>query len=171
MGDRDNNVCDCEKVNLCNLVPATDLYYCIQIPYRLFESYVHHVAAVKLVRCNEKLTVAHRENIFHNFWQMADHTRQRDFIRAHVTVKQKYRNKTEKSRRQKTYHYFLSVNETKVKVCKAVFLSTLNIGEKMVSYTLNHAITNTGQASGDRRGRHPQALRKRQQCWRFLNAR
>jgi len=52
------------------------------------------------------------------------------------------------------------VNETKVKVCKAVFLSTLNIGEKMVSYTLNHAITNTGQASGDRRGRHPPGIKK-----------
>ena len=32
----------------CTFAAATDLYYLIQILYRLFESYVHHVAIVNI---------------------------------------------------------------------------------------------------------------------------
>ena len=70
---------------------------------------------------------------------MQDHTRQRDFICAHVEQIKKHRNKTVSSRRENTYHYFFTVNGSRIKVCKAVFLATLNIGEKTVVYTLKKA--------------------------------
>ena len=129
---------------------------------------IMHTCGQCVNRCNEKLTLSQRQDIFHNFWLMSDHTRQRDFICSHVTAKQKKRNRTEKSRRKKTYHYFLSANGQKVKVCKAVFLSTLNIGERMVSYTLNHALTNTGQGIQDRRGRHPPGFKKAPELFDFV---
>ena len=37
---------------------TTNLYYFIQIPYRLFESYVHHVAADKLVNIPTKMAAS-----------------------------------------------------------------------------------------------------------------
>ena len=40
------------------------------------------------------------------------------------------------SKRKQTFQYFFTVNEEKIKVCKAVFLKTLRIGEKTVAYIL-----------------------------------
>jgi len=91
---------------------------------------IMHTCGQCVNKCNQKLSISQRQDIFHNFWQMSDHTRQRDFICSHAIAKQKNRHKTLKSRRTETFHYFLSVGGQKVKVCKAVFLSTLNVGEK-----------------------------------------
>lgn len=82
---------------------------------------------------------------------MQDHTRQRDFICAHVEQIKKHRNKTVSSRRQNTYHYFFTVNGSRIKVCKAVFLATLNIGEKNCCVHSEKGKTETGQAKRDMR--------------------
>ena len=72
-------------------------------------------------RCSERLSDSARDEIFLNYWQMQDYTRQSDFICAHVEQIKKQRNKTVSSRRENTYHIFFTVNGSRIKVCKAVF--------------------------------------------------
>ena len=62
------------------------------------------------------------------------------------------------SRRKQTFQYFFTVQDARIKVCKAVFLSTLGIGEKTVAYTLAHR-TNNGQAATDKRGKHSPGIK------------
>ena len=97
--------------------------------------------------------------IFHSYWRMGDHNRQRDFICSHVVRIEKKRNKTENSRRNYTYHYLFTVAERRVKVCKVVFLSVLNIGERTVDYCIKRKLL-TGQAKADARGRHSTGIKK-----------
>jgi hypothetical protein len=115
-------------------------------------------------RCNDVLPDEERDKIFHNYWRMGDKQRQRDFIANHISVKHVNKCRNEGSRRKNTMHYFFTVNNNKIKVCKAVFLKTLGIGEKTVTYTMAHT-SQSGQASCEKRCtppgiKKPQAVRE-----------
>ena len=109
-------------------------------------------------KCNDALPDEDREEIFHNYWQLGDRQRQRDFIASHVTAMKKHRTKPD-SKRKSTLHYYFTANGKRVKVCKAVFLTTLGIGEKTVYLTLDNR-SGTGQAQLDKRGHHPPGIKK-----------
>jgi hypothetical protein len=113
-------------------------------------------------RCNERMPVSMREKLFHAYWGMADQQRQRDFICSHVEKKIKKRNRSEAdSKRKNTLYYFLNDtdNGTRIKVCKATFLSTLGIGERLVMYSMKN-ILETGMSQPDQRGRRPPGIKK-----------
>ena len=74
-------------------------------------------------------------------------------ITSHVVRKEAKRKTKIDSKRKQTFQYFFTVNEEKIKVCKAVFLKTLGIGEKTVAYTLQQQ-EGLGHAAKDQRGRH-----------------
>lgn len=94
--------------------------------------------SVKNVHCNcmygciEKVTEEDRHAIFRQYWSSVQSV-QRTFIATNVdqTRKKKGRRKLE-SRRQHTLHYFLPLKGGKSEVCKKFFLSTLDIGQKVV---------------------------------------
>ena len=88
-------------------------------------------------KCNVILSDDDRDKICQNYWKMGDMQKQRDYIANHVVIKV-YSRKTPGSRRNMTIHYFFTVRDKRVKVCKAVFLKTLCIGEKTVTYTISH---------------------------------
>ena len=106
-------------------------------------------------KCNERLSDEVRQQIFSNFWAMADFSRQRDFICSHVLK----HSVSKGVRRSTSYSYFFTVGEERIKVCKQVFMSTLNIGERMIRYTLDHT-DGHGKAHEDRRGKHAPGIKK-----------
>ena len=56
---------------------------------------VQHQCGQCVNRCNEILIDEQREEIFHSYWRMGDHNRQRDFICSHGVRIEKKMNKTE----------------------------------------------------------------------------
>ncbi|XP_033103438.1 uncharacterized protein LOC117106195 [Anneissia japonica] len=119
---------------------------------------IYHRCGRCVNKCNIVLSDDDRDTIFRNYWIMGDRQRQRDYIANHVCVKKNSR-KTPGSRRNMTLHYYFTVRDKRVKVCKAVFLKTLCIGEKTVTYTISHR-SETGQSAKDGRCSKPPGIKK-----------
>ena len=105
-------------------------------------------------KCSEKLDETMRQDIFAAFWDLGDYERQRQFLCQHVIEKPTVSNQLGKSRKKDTARtYTLSINKESVRVCKPFFLATLNIGDKMVRYTLAKRVHGTYKGN-DSRGKH-----------------
>ena len=88
-------------------------------------------------KCSDTIPQEKREDIFHHYWSLDNYDRQRDYIRTNTFITEsKY--KIKDSRRQNTIQYFLTIGNVKQRVCKRFFLQTLDIGERVVSYTLKN---------------------------------
>lgn len=99
-------------------------------------------------KCKQKINEEQREEIFNEYWAMADINRQRDFVARHVEVRNKGRSTTRNidgsendsdnsimenlSRRTYSNYYFFTINLTKIAVCKTFFLNTLAISAQVV---------------------------------------
>ena len=105
-------------------------------------------------KCKDRVSEEARYNIFQSFWAMSDHSRQRDYICSHVQ-----RKKPSKGRTKTTFVYYLTVEQERIRVCKQVFLATLNIGERTVRYAVEHSI-GTGKSQEDRMGKHSPGRKK-----------
>lgn len=95
-----------------------------------------------------------RSRVFNAYYQLADYSRQRDFIHAN-TVKLIKRSATtlDQSRRQNSIKYFLPINGEKRKVCKTMFLNTLGIKKGVVDIAMqNRSKENVGSSDGRGKG-------------------
>ena len=119
---------------------------------------IYHRCGRCVNKCNDILSDDDRDTICQNYWKMGDMQRQRYYIVNHVVIKENSR-KTPGSRRNMSLHYFFTVRDKRVKVCKAVSLKTLCIGEKTVTYTISHR-SDTGQSGKDGRGNKPPGIKK-----------
>ena len=120
---------------------------------------IYHRCGRCVNKCNEVLPDEDRDLIFQNYWKLGDRQRQRDYIASHVHVKQKQRQTNPDSKRKRTLHYYFTTRNQRVKVCKAVFLKTLGIGEKTVQYTVSQMLS-TGQSAEDGRKNQPPGIKK-----------
>lgn len=104
-------------------------------------------------RCGKEWTEESRLKKFQYFWKL-DHQSQRDWIIAH-TMKapvRKMTNPNKPSRRASTIKYFMENDESRrIPVCKQFFLNTLNIGSRLISYTILNNVDNF-KAKVDARG-------------------
>ena len=89
-----------------------------RINYHRYGNCVNH--------CNQRLPDARRDELFHDYWKLGEWQRQKDYIANHVMRKQTKRKTKKDSRRKQTFSNFFTVNDQKIKVCKAVFLKTRN---------------------------------------------
>ncbi|KAJ8966939.1 hypothetical protein NQ314_003216 [Rhamnusium bicolor] len=121
------------------------------------------------MKCREKISPDLRQNIFKEYWELADVNRQRDFISKFVDFKKTSRtrrrthtadnvgennsNEAECSRRQLTFVYHLN-NDSKerIQVCKIFFLNTLCICAQVVK-TVLHKKLPSGSVVEDKRGK------------------
>ncbi|CAH1967789.1 unnamed protein product [Acanthoscelides obtectus] len=120
-------------------------------------------------KCVERIGHTEREEIFKDYWSLADINRQRDFIARHVVVKVKGRTRLrkqslnsddsdeppimqERSRRTFTNFYYLTVREERISVCQIFFLNTLCISAQVVK-TVIKKLGSTGVISADKRGK------------------
>lgn len=79
----------------------------------------------------------------------------RSVIAHHIKVISTKRrtNSKEESRRQNTYQYFLPLDSTLVQVCKSSFMKILDIGAKVIDYTMTR---DKVYDTKDKRGHHTQ---------------
>ncbi|XP_070212669.1 uncharacterized protein [Littorina saxatilis] len=106
--------------------------------------------------CN-KITSEERQNIFQAFYALTSYERQKDFICSNVQ-EQSTRTVCDEGepvpkKRQVCRSFSFSVDGHKERVCKKMFLATLDIGDAFVDHALRHS--QHGSFTGrERRGRH-----------------
>ncbi|XP_063604156.1 uncharacterized protein LOC134779803 isoform X1 [Penaeus indicus] len=106
-------------------------------------------------QCFKNLSLMDQENIFTSFWNMGNWNKQTKFIWEHTEIKTKARKTLDRSsRRVHTRHFFLpDCSGSKVKVCKSVFLSLLQISNGRLSYSLSKKLVAVNdEEPQDRRG-------------------
>ena len=87
----------------------------------------NHVCRLK---CAAKLTNEQLQKIFEGFWALETWSHQNSYICGLVkqrNVARRYSEKGRESRRTYTRDFYLTSNEGSVRVCKAMFLATLDI--------------------------------------------
>lgn len=96
-------------------------------------------------KCNE-VSEAERQEIFNNFWAKMDWGQRRVYISSLVEVQSVKERKvlSENPRRQFSYKYHLMINSTKMNVCKAMFLRTLDMSEWSVQQWARKAVPTGG---------------------------
>ena len=103
-----------------------------------------------------QITEDERAQIFHNFWKMGCLTQQRQYL---CNTVQKNEKKTTiikpGSRRSSTYEYFLQIQEKNVKVCKKMFLDTLDISDTFVATALTKK-NSLGTCDAEKTGKQSQ---------------
>lgn len=85
-------------------------------------------------KCHSHVSEEQRKKIFDQYWGIGDHTRQFEFISKHISISKpsKHRAVSVSSQRSESITYHLKVNGVLTKVCKTMFLSTLDISETPV---------------------------------------
>nr|XP_026497999.1 uncharacterized protein LOC113402096 isoform X2 [Vanessa tameamea] len=111
------------------------------------------------LKCFQKLDDDTRIEIFNKFWEIGDHSKQYDFISNYVVKINKKRTITDgESRRSFTYIYHLPYiqnhQNSKLIVCKQMFLNTLSCGPKMIRTAISKSSDTGSFALVDNRGRH-----------------
>lgn len=97
-----------------------------------------------------------RKDILSKYYGTANFGRQRDFILNHTSSRVIASSK----RKHKALQYSLPLAGAKMRVCKKMFLSTLDISEKLVTYTLDNCERDGGSrafSKTDQRGKHTPA--------------
>ncbi|KAF9415441.1 hypothetical protein HW555_006863 [Spodoptera exigua] len=114
------------------------------------------------LKCYEHFNEATRQKIHSSFWQLADHSKQWEFINKFSKKLRKRRFTTEStSRRHFTTQYFLPISSESQnphcehrRVCLKAFLNTLSITDQFVR-TAHQKLNEEGITLPDNRGKHP----------------
>lgn len=87
-------------------------------------------AKSKSTNC-DKFTGATRQELFQQFWENMDWGQKKAYVGSLVDIVETKRKSTNRaSRRSNSMIYYLKLSDTKVQVCRHMFLSTLGISEK-----------------------------------------
>lgn len=81
-------------------------------------------------RCKQKLSHNTREDLFNEYWSLADDSKRKEFIARHA-IKLPMMTSREGSRRRFSVDWAFSVQDESFSVCKLFFLDTLDISEEM----------------------------------------
>lgn len=112
-------------------------------------------------KCHQKLSELQRQKIFKQYWAIGDHTRQLEFISKLIGVSKPLKHKavSVKSQKEESVTYHFKVAGKLQKVCKTMFLGTLDISETPVRTVRKKLseVTHEGEVhviSPDKRGLH-----------------
>lgn len=110
------------------------------------------------LKCANKLTLEQRSVIHNQYWKIGDINRQREFIMSQISpIIPKYRSRLD-SNRSLNYSYKFEIDDKSVRVCKPMFMSTLDISSRVI-FTATKKMSN-GILEIDQRGRHGNLGRK-----------
>lgn len=104
------------------------------------------------LRCHERIGREQRDNTFHFFWRTGSLDKRRMYVCQNVDKKAK-KTGPDSSRRSKSLAYHLTIEGSKIHVCKKYFLDTLGISERFVS-TAFLKLDDGGHITQDMRGRY-----------------
>ncbi|KAK6178325.1 hypothetical protein SNE40_013124 [Patella caerulea] len=107
-------------------------------------------------KCCSKVSHSDRQNIFASFWSLNDNEKNHFYSKTiDRAIKSRNRSKSkDKSRRTFSYIYNLYIEDSKIRVCKVFYLSTLDISQRRISYYFenkNDTASSTPMC-GDQRG-------------------
>uniref|UniRef100_A0A6P7F318 Uncharacterized protein LOC114326041 n=1 Tax=Diabrotica virgifera virgifera TaxID=50390 RepID=A0A6P7F318_DIAVI len=108
------------------------------------------------LKCATKIAKEDRDLCFNEFWKLKDHTRKWDFIARHVrqvAKKQVTITAEQRSRRNYSREYYFYIRNEKQRVCKTMFLETLNVSETWITTALRK-LKDGGSLEEDKRGKH-----------------
>lgn len=100
------------------------------------------------IACNssacQSITETQRQKMFDTFWGITDWSQRKVFVSSHVDVMdtKKVQTRNENSRRKSSYFFHLPVNNTRIPVCRNMFLQTLKIGYRSVQDWLKNSVCN-----------------------------
>lgn len=86
--------------------------------------------------CAANFSEDDREAIFENYWGMSKN-KQRSWLTSCIRQESVKRHRTENSRRQVSYEYFITCCEKRRKVCQQFLLKTLNVSQSMIRYAVS----------------------------------
>ena len=106
----------------------------------------------KILKC-ALFTEENRKEIFKNFWSNMSWDERKVFVANNVeqVTKKRKRTDAETSRRSMSYTYYLKLDDCRSRVCKEMFLATLNLGEWSVKSWLQNSSEGMSTASKNRR--------------------
>jgi len=108
-------------------------------------------------KCAENISESVRQQIHTDFWQQSDDGKACFYAQTVKRyTKRRPQNKcADVSRRHYSYAYRLCRGEELVRVCKVFYLTTLNVSQRRIEYTLSvRKDAGTGIVRDDRRGQH-----------------
>lgn len=107
-------------------------------------------------KCRSKILEDERIQIFYSFWTLGRLMQQRQYLCKTVKKIEKQSMHTKScSRRRSIYTYYLHIHEKIVKVCKKMFLDTLDISDTVVATSLNK-MNCLGTSDAEKRGNQSQ---------------
>lgn len=95
-------------------------------------------------KCFDIVPASTREMLFLDFWNLSNHDLQNAYIFGCVTsipIKRRYSDDPEKSRRQTTNIYKITVGEADVQICKKAFLAIFGISNGRLSRVMQQKKT------------------------------
>ncbi|OXU31064.1 hypothetical protein TSAR_001921 [Trichomalopsis sarcophagae] len=107
------------------------------------------------LQCSERFSPQERKSLFQEFWSIADHKGQWEFIAKNLDILPKgtcTSDKGDESRRSASRRYYFWVGQDKRQVCKTYFLNTLAISNAWIG-TVCKKLADHGCVNEDGRGR------------------
>lgn len=106
-------------------------------------------------KCHQRLSIENRQRLFSDYWKLGDKTRQFDFLRGQIILKEPKEHKqgAQKVRQQSVTYFFNGRNGEHIKVCQTMFLDTLGICEQTVR-TARFKLGEGYTCSPDKRGKN-----------------
>ncbi len=111
-------------------------------------------------KCHDKFNENQRQKIFHDYWNIGDVNRQRDYLSNWVTATPKKVTtcNTSPNKRKNSRTWQFKVDGIFIRVCKTFFLETLDISHQVVDTALKKGAHKQNNVSGivspDKRGKH-----------------
>lgn len=115
------------------------------------------------IKCNNRFTVADREQLLKDFWKLGKLSSQREYIVQHLAeIETKYGKKEGERKRRLNFSYNFYVNGELRKVCRLFFVNTLNISDRMIRGAVEkfYKASNGLFLEGEQRGKHSKAHKK-----------
>ena len=92
------------------------------------------------LNCQEKINEEQRKELYEFYWKIHSWEDKKEFIALLVVLSAKKRTRCRKEinsdRRQVTFIYTLPIEDESIRVCRAMFLSTFSISEKLVRHVM-----------------------------------
>lgn len=112
-------------------------------------------------KCGSKISQDDRKKIFSDYWNLSNLQRQRDFLVTSMEpIAAKYRYPRNDSNRQLNNAFYFTLRNTKHRVCKKFFKSTLGITDRPIRTVIKKKTLFTGgMITEDLRGRHDKHYR------------
>lgn len=109
---------------------------------------------------NQQIAEEDRKTIFSDYWNLSDLQRQRDFLLKSIeTITPKYEYKRVNRKLTSNHAFYFSIRDTKFRVCKLFFKSTLAITDGPIRTVIKKQIFTKGIITPEQRGKHDHHFR------------